>query len=216
MDVSALAVAAFGLSYGALTAIPTGPVAFLILRNTAQGGPRAGLVTLASLSAAELIYLLLFAFGLSDLILETAWLKDGLYLFGGLLLIWIGVGSWRASPGSDDEGEGGAGAPRPALSHAAMFREGFLITLTNPALLVLYASLVASATALLGPEAVAAWRPLLLVGMLLGAAGWFLVVIALLGRLPAAAVGRLQRHIGRIAGGILMGFGGWLLVSLIP
>ena len=70
---------------------------------------------------------------------EYHWLTWVVRLLGGAYLIWLGIKLLRAKPQDVDVDPAG----RPAGKRAVLF--GFLVTLTNPKAIVLFASVFATA-----------------------------------------------------------------------
>ena len=206
--IASLLLVGFGFGFGLLSAIPTGPVAFLTIRNAAHHGSRAGFATLAGLIAADLVYVGVFLSGLGGVVLETDWLRRGIFLFGALVLGRIGLKSWSLP--TDPESSDTTMAPLFPL-----FREAFAITLTNPALLILFATLLATAASLFGESSVMRHQGALLFALPVGTIAWFSFVIALLARLPQAMADRIRGNVGRVAAVVLLGFSAWLIATLL-
>jgi len=203
------ALLAWAIGFGVLASAPTGPVALLIIKNTLGTGPRAGFVTAASLVAGELAYLVLFVLGLGGTILGTPWLEDSLFLAGAAALAFVGVQAWReTAPASHD-------AARPAVSLVALFRTGFVLTVTNPAILMIFAGFLASARAAFGVETVRRQMFPALAAMELGTALWFSAVVVGLSRLPERLAGQARLVANRVAGVALVGFGAWLFLDTL-
>lgn len=203
---SLLAIVAWGVAFGAMSAIPMGPVAVLILRRTVQNGPRSGLVVLAGLLIAEAIYLVFFLVGLGELILGTSFLRHAIFLLGAGLLLYIGTSALRSHQTPD--------VP-PIRPSGSLFREGFLLTITNPAIMLIFASLLGSARAAFGEELVRTHKVTLLIAMEIGCALWFLILVAMLVRLPPRLVEVVRRFANQASAWVLCGFGVWLLVTTL-
>jgi threonine/homoserine/homoserine lactone efflux protein len=118
------------LTPGASTAV--------VLRNSLEGGTRAGVVTAVGVNAGSLCYGFLTAFGFALALqrFPSAW--SGLRLGGAAYLAWLGLQSLRK-----------ASAPRPAVAVPSAARgsaqgawrdlyEGFLTNALNPAVATFY------------------------------------------------------------------------------
>ena len=123
--------AAFVAATTILMLIP-GPNVALITANSVTHGPRYGLITVAGTCAAMIPQLAVTAFGMTEALgLAGQWFAV-LRWAGVAYLFWLGIRTWRAAP------EGGADAPRKSVP--AVFLNGFLISLTNPKVLLFYAA----------------------------------------------------------------------------
>jgi hypothetical protein len=66
-----------------------------------------------------------------------------------------------------------------------------------------------------GAAAVTQHRVALLLAQEVGVMAWFLILIEVAVRLPARTASRVRGLVGRVAGVVLVGFGGWLGVSAL-
>jgi len=115
------------LTPGASTAI--------VLRNSLQGGTRAGLQTALGANAGSICFGLLSAMGFAIVIGRWPALWSGLRAIGCLYLAWLGLHSLKR-----------AISPPPPLSAPVdstpsahrNFREGFVTNISNPALATFY------------------------------------------------------------------------------
>jgi threonine/homoserine/homoserine lactone efflux protein len=201
---SVTALFAFGVVFGLVSAIPTGPIAALIVHDTLHRGARAGFLSLAALLTGELCYVALFGFGFSQRVLEPAWVRYPLLVIGSAVMLRSGYQTLRRRV---DDGE--------TDTRQNHFLGALLVTLTNPSILVIFSTLFA-ATAEIFDEGLAKRAPLVpIVGMEFGVVLWFSVVIILLTRLPERLRTMSRAWADRGAAVALLGFGGWLLVGTI-
>lgn len=128
-------------------AVTPGQVTAVVVRNTLEGGRRAGYLTALGAAVGNTTTAIVSGLGLSALIAFWPGSVDVITIAGALFLAWLGVSSlWRALRYAD----GGirlsldAAAP-PQRSHAgAYFGDGLAINLLNPAILTFYVSVVPS------------------------------------------------------------------------
>lgn len=118
-----------------LCIVPGPVVTYLVATGIAQG-PRDALIGLAGSSSALCFHMVLVVAGLAPLLSALGPWAEALKLIGAAYLVWIGIQAWRA-PIEDDE-PGQMRAPR--LSPLALYRRGFLISVTNPKTLAFYAA----------------------------------------------------------------------------
>ncbi|CAM4295821.1 threonine/homoserine/homoserine lactone efflux protein [Paenibacillus endophyticus] len=109
---------------GISLAAPIGPVnAAQLEKGIKHGFFHAWLIGLGAM-AADAIFMLLIYFGLAHF-LDTPFAKTFLWLFGGFILIYTGVESFKKKKLSISE-------KRSLESHAKSFYSGFFMTFSNP------------------------------------------------------------------------------------
>ncbi len=192
-----------GAGIGLAIAAPVGPIGLLCIRRTLARGPLHGFVSGLGAAAADGLYGVVAAFGLS----LAAVLIDQqvpLRIAGAALLVWIAWGTWRAAaperPADGGEGGGLLGA----------FLGTFALTVTNPATILSFAGVIAA----LGPAG-AGGGFALVVGVVLGSAAWWLGLSLAVGRLRARVTPGAMRTINRISALVLAGFAVAALAPLI-
>lgn len=194
-----------------------GPDFVGVVRATAAGGRRAGLLAASGVAIGLGLYASLGLLGLSALLLRFEGLAWAVRVAGGVWLLWLGIALLRTpAPGS---APALGPAPDPALAPdtaparpaGRSFLFGLSVTITNPKAIVLFASLFATAV---GP-ATPLWAMLVLIGLVgLLALAWYALVACLLSSGPAlASLARARRTIDRAAGGCFLLFGGKLLAD---
>jgi threonine/homoserine/homoserine lactone efflux protein len=160
-----------GAVVGFCLAAPIGPVSILCVRRTLEHGARHGLVTGVSAASCDMVYSLVAAFGItlvSDFItLEQYWIR----LIGGIILLVIGYGAFRARPLATKAVE----APR---GHTWTFFSTALLVFTNP--LTLFA--FAAAFAVVGVKDIVGHPVsglMLVTGVFFGSLTWFVLLAGL-------------------------------------
>ena len=141
MEALSVLVPVFAVFIPAL--ILPGPDFVGVVRSSVTRGTAAGLLTTLGVSIGLGFYATLSLLGLSAILVEYQWLTWAVRVLGGLYLAWLGIKLLRArpaAPGSDIAAGGLSGEVR---GNSLLF--GFLVTLTNPKAIVLFASVFATA-----------------------------------------------------------------------
>lgn len=135
------------LSYTFILVVTPGSTTAVVVRNTLEGGRRAGYVTALGAALANSTIAIACGLGLSVLMAIWPGSLDAIRIGGALFLGWLGTSSlWRAWTRPD----GGItlSLDRPALparSHAgAYFADGLTINLLSPVIISYYLSVVPS------------------------------------------------------------------------
>ena len=135
------------LSFTFILVVTPGSTTAVVVRNTLEGGRRAGYVTALGAAAANTIIAIACGIGLSVLLALWPRSLDAIRVGGALFLGWLGATSlWRAWRQPD----GGIRLTldpdaAPARSHAfAYFGDGLAINLLSPVIISYYLSVVPS------------------------------------------------------------------------
>lgn len=192
---------AFVAATTALILLP-GPNIMMVVSNSIAYGPRRGLMTVAGVSAAMAVFLTLTTLGMTSLVMNASHWFEWLRWLGAAYLIYLGVQQWRAAP----VGPVAAGPPA-ALSK--VFWQGFVVSATNPKVLLFYAAFFpqfVDPTAAVLPQMV-----LLSVTFVVIAAGVDGGCALAAGRIrPFFASERRARFQNRLTGSLMIGAGLWL------
>lgn len=194
------------LLIGLSIAAPVGPIGLLTIQRSLQQGPRAGLATGLGAAAADALYGALGAYGVSAVIQALSAARLPLALGGALFLLWMAWRLWRAPAAA-------AGAS-PALQGASLWRYfagTVLLTLSNPATIF---SFMAVFGALSARSGAAASPGLVVLGVFLGSALWWLLLSVGVGRLRERFDVRWQCRVQRASALLLGGFAVWQLAGL--
>jgi RhtB (resistance to homoserine/threonine) family protein len=203
MDSALILISVFAIFIPAL--ILPGPDFVAVVRSSMTYGTRAGLLTTLGVSMGLCLYATLSLLGLSAILVQYQWLTWAVRLLGGAYLIWLGVKLLRAKPQDIELDPAG----RPAGKRAILF--GFLVTLTNPKAIVLFASVFATAvTASTPPWLMGVMIALVTVSSLL----WYSCVSLFMSSGPVMRRFQRARHwIERAAGVCFIGLGGKVLAD---
>lgn len=196
-----------GVVIGVSIAAPVGPIGLLCIRRTLADGMGVGLATGIGAAAADAVYGAIAGFGLaavSALIMEA---QAPLRLVGGLLLLWLAWGTLTAKP-AQTAAQAGSGR---GLGGA--FASTFALTLANPATIISFAA-VFGALGVGGGTGGGGAAAILVAGVFLGSALWWLMLSAGVGLVRARVTPALMRWINRVSGAVIGGFGLAALASL--
>ena len=135
---------------------------------------------------------------------------DVLRFCGAAYLVYLGIETWRAPDGADDEDADALAAAAREARPAAVFRGGFLVGISNPKLLVFAAAFFPQ---FIDPRAPALPQFALLVATFIGVELVAYLTYALAARRLAQRLRepRWRRLFNRVSGAVFVGFGGFLL-----
>ena len=200
-----------GLVIGLSIAAPVGPIGVLCIRRTLAEGRLAGLVSGLGAATADGFYGLVAGTGLSlaanVLVTHQSWLR----LAGGLFLCYLGVRTFLAEPARE-----AAQAVRRGRGLAGAYFSTLALTLTNPLTILSFAAVFAGLG--LGTTAGAvgyASAAVLVLGVFLGSALWWLTLSTGVGLLRGRLSDRAMRWVNRASGAVIAAFGVIALASLV-
>jgi threonine/homoserine/homoserine lactone efflux protein len=197
---------AVALAAAVMNALP-GPSQLYVVTRTVALGRRAGLASALGLACGAVVHVVLAATGLVALMQAVPLLFDLLRVAGAAYIVWLGIATWF---GHDE-----ASGPEAAVAAAhpwRLWRQGFVIEVANPKTALFF---LAFLPPFVDPALPLPWLQMIVLGMLVPLTA--LPVDLSISFAAAAAAGRLgakaARWRRRIAGGVLMALGGWLLVE---
>lgn len=189
---------------GLSIAAPVGPIGLLVIQRTLAHGRAVGLATGLGAAVADACYGALGAFGVTALIQVLQSARVPLALLGGAFLLWLAWQAWRAPPPHRQAQV----AVTPALLPS--FGGTFLLTLSNPATVLSFVAIFGT----LAGSGAASSPALMVVGVLLGSALWWLLLCATVGALRTRFDARAQRWVGRVSALMLAAFALWQWAQL--
>lgn len=203
-----------GLIFGLLLAAPVGPVAVLCVQRTIAEGRLHGLLSGLGAAIGDALYGAVAAFGISAV---EDWIEGhqtDLRIVGGIVLLllalrtvaWTKKTKGRKSAAPDKSG--------PIVTHSLVkdFISTFMLAVTNPITLLTFAGLFAmlgitEAGASVGNASI------LVGGVFLGSAMWWLAIAAVADRFRSFVDGSYQHWMDRISALILAGFGVYSILA---
>lgn len=205
-----LAVAALHL----VVLVVPGPDVLLVSRAALARSRRAALLAGLGVCLGIACWAGLALLGINFLFAQFPWIHGVIKVAGGLYLLWMGLNLWRSA----GHGEAEAGAQSPAVAHRdsartdwASLRAGFLTNIANPKAAVFFGSVFSS---VLGAHTTPGLK-LAVFGVVVALSlAWFALVACGMSTRPVqAAYLRARKGIDRVAGTLMLGFGGLLLAS---
>lgn len=207
MEALSVLIPVFAVFIPAL--ILPGPDFVGVVRSSLTRGTAAGLLTTLGVTIGLGFYATLSLLGLSAILVEYQWLTWAVRVLGGLYLAWLGIKLLRAKPAQPGDELAGGGASGDPRGNPLMF--GFIVTLTNPKAIVLFASVFATAVTASTPL----WLMALMVGLvMLSSLVWYTIVSLFMSSAPVMRRFQHARHwIERIAGASFVLIGGRIIVD---
>jgi len=196
-----------GLIIGFSIAAPVGPIGVLCIRRTLAEGRISGFVSGMGAATADALYGCIAGFGVTYVSNFLIGQQFSFRLIGALFLGYLGARIFFSKPAeapSKAEGKGLAGAYASTL----------LLTLTNPVTILAFAAIFAGLG--LGNSGGNYTAGMLLVlGVFLGSAAWWLFLSTGVGLFRTWFNGPRLRWVNRLSGVIIAGFGCLAFLSLL-
>lgn len=186
-----------------ISAMP-GPNMLHVMTQSMRHGFRRAAFTMAGCMLALLMLFGLSAMGMSALLAALPQLLTAIKLVGAAYLVWIGIKAWRDdSPPIDIDA---AGADAVKRTPCGLFRQGFLISVSNPKALIFAAAFFPQFVSPALPKA--PQFAILLATFVVIETGWYLTY-ATGGRTLARYLRRAewQRWFNWVSGGLFVAFG---------
>ncbi|HEV7733887.1 MAG TPA: LysE family transporter [Candidatus Binatia bacterium] len=189
-----------GLAIGVAMSAPMGPVNVLCIRRTLVHGFWPGLAAGLGAATADTLYGVVAAFGVSMVASFLTTHATPLQVGGGVVLCALGLRTLMAAPPQLTTG------PVPTRVLAWGFWSTFLLTLSNPLMLVSLGAIFAAVG--LGDEAITTRESIVLcLGVATGAVAWWGSLIAAVDWLRPRIEARGLRWVNVVSGGLLLAGG---------
>jgi threonine/homoserine/homoserine lactone efflux protein len=195
-----------GLLFGFLLAATVGPMWVLCFRRTLAQGALAGFASGMGIAVADGLYGAVAAFGLTAisgfLLRHSFWIA----LIGAVFLLCLGAKILLSRPPLENQPEQRISLPNAFLSTLAL-------TLANPPTILAFVAIFAG-LGLAGSADYGA-ASLVVLGVFLGSASWWVLLAAGAGRLRAHLGPGLFRVINVASGLSILGFALWQLAAVL-
>ena len=190
---------------GFVIAAPVGPIGVLCVRRTLAYGRTTGLLSGLGAATADALYGCVAAFGLtvvSDFLVGHG---TPLRVFGGAVLCLVGLRTFFAAPPSHS-------APPQPDTLIASYGSTLLLTLTNPTTILSFGAVFAG-LGLVGASASYLAASVLVLGVFLGSAVWWLGLSGGVGALRDRIGLGVLHWVNRVSGTSIAAFGIIILIS---
>ena len=188
-----------GLVLGFTIAAAVGPISLLCIRRTLAEGRKVGLASGLGVATADGTYGAIAAFGLTavtDVLLD--W-RRALAVVGGLFLLWLAWRTLRSVP--DAASVPGLEPPARRSGLPGAYLSTLALTLTNPMTILSFAALFVG-LGVTGGDVLGA--TLLTMGVFIGSASWWVVLVTVVGAFRSRITVRGLRWVN-IVSGLLIG-----------
>jgi len=195
-----------GLLFGFLLAATVGPMWVLCFRRTLAQGPLAGFASGMGIAVADGLYGTVAAFGLTAisgfLLRYSYWIG----LVGGIFLVYLGIKTLLANPELAESNENPAGLLQGFLST-------LWLTLANPPTILAFVAIFAGLG--LASNADYAAASLVVLGVFLGSASWWILLAAGAGWLRNRIGPKLFHVVNVVSGVVILCFAVWQLAVVL-
>jgi len=195
-----------GFLIGFAVAAVVGPIGVLCIRRTLASGFSIGWVSGLGAATADASYAALAAFGVTAvtalLVEQRLWLR----LIGGAFLLYLGVRTLRSAPSSR------AALPVSVTGLLGAWASTFGLTLSNPMTILSFVGIFAGVG--LSVEGGLSGAALLVLGVFVGSAAWWLVLATGVSALRSRLTPRVFRAVNVLSGLVIVAFGLQALVSV--
>ncbi|MGJ7458044.1 LysE family translocator [Halomonas sp. RA08-2] len=198
-----------------LLSLSPGVDTLLVIRNTARGGVRDGVLTSLAICCGLFIHAAVSALGISLILLQSAWAFGLLKLAGAAYLVWLGVQGLLAARRGQGLLVAGVTDERRLVPVWRPLREGLLSNVLNPKTVVFYMAFLPQ---FIAPGDPALAKSLFLAGVHFVIANLWQISVAVMvggaGRLLASRA--FARGLNGATGAVLIAFGIKLALERAP
>ncbi|TDX31781.1 threonine/homoserine/homoserine lactone efflux protein [Modicisalibacter xianhensis] len=198
-----------------LLSMTPGVDTLLVIRNTARGGVRDGIVTSLAICFGLFVHAAVSALGISLILLQSAWAFSVLKLLGAAYLVWLGLQSLLSARRGNPLPVAEVGTARRHVSLWLPVREGFLSNVLNPKTIVFYMAFL--------PQFIAPGDPALVKSLWLASVHfvianvWQIAIVLMVGKAGHWLARRsVSRTLDGVTGAVLVAFGVKLALQQRP
>jgi threonine/homoserine/homoserine lactone efflux protein len=197
-----------GFIIGLSVAAPVGPIGVLCIRRTLAQGRLTGFISGLGAATADACYGAIAAFGLAVIATALVRQQNAIRLVGGLFLCYLGLRFLLAGAQSEAAHDSGTGLP-------GAYASTLLLTLANPTTILSFAAIFAGFGVAVTHGRGAAAPFVLVAGVFLGSAVWWLGLSVGVGLLRDKLASGLLAWVNRLAGVVIGAFGLAALASVL-
>ncbi|MGB8713490.1 MAG: LysE family transporter [Onishia taeanensis] len=189
----------------AMGAMSPGPSLALVLRHTLGGGRLSGVAAALAHALGVGLYALLTVWGLGAVIARHPQLFQVITWAGAAYLAWLGVKALRAGQASALQASG------VATTRAQAARDGVLVALGNPKLILFFVALLSQ---FVSPDMSASAKALIVATAMIIDGGWYVLVAVALSHSAVLPWLQARAHwLNRLTGVILLGLAVRVLIG---
>ncbi len=185
-----------GIIVGFTASVPLGPIGVLCIQRTLNRGRMAGFVSGLGAALSDTIYAIVAGFGLSFVMNVVQEQMFWLQLGGGIVLLGMGIRIFLSNPATQLRKQ----KKKKNTTLIQDFVSTFLITVTNPLAIFLFVA----AFSMVGSDKQLDKQLLLICGVFIGAAAWWLTLTSLVGLFRRKINLRRLYWINKIAGSTIV------------
>ncbi|MFH5799017.1 LysE family translocator [Haladaptatus sp. CMAA 1911] len=188
------------------------------MQRTLSNGRRSGFISGLGAASVDAVYGSIAGFGFTALSATLLAHRTGIHLGGGLLLVYLGVRSFRAEPAAlptaAAEHTVSTNSPEPSTANVSpsgrrtLVREygsTFLLTITNPMTLLAFIGIFTGLG--IGTSGEYLDAVALVGGVFLGSALWWFALSTCVSRFRTRFSRSLMHRVNQLAGVVIVGFG---------
>lgn len=180
-----------------MAAISPGQSFLFITRTAMTSGRIPALTATVGMAVGACVWAVAAMLGMAVVLQQATWAYTILRIAGGLYLIYLAITIWRHAPAPIEIGT----AKKQDAQHLASLRNGFLIQIANPKVVVFFASIFFALLPSHAPLWVSCAAVLI---VLFNETAWYALVSLLFSSSgPRGAYMRLKGSIDRMMGGVL-------------
>lgn len=197
-----------GVIFGLIVTAPLGPLGILCIQRTINRGWLSGLITGVAAAFADIMYAIIAGFGVSVIANFLDENQLTIRIVGGIIVAFLGVRIYMSNPAKQFRRQ-----KTQKRTYISDFVSGFLITITNPIVIVFFGAAFAS----LGLDEAESGKSVILtiLGVFMGAVGWWIGLTVLVNIFRDKINLRKLWWINKITGVFVAIFGLVIIVSAL-
>ncbi|OQY05752.1 MAG: hypothetical protein B6I20_00555 [Bacteroidetes bacterium 4572_117] len=197
-----------GIIVGIAVTAPVGPLGVLCIQRTINRGVFSGLVTGFASALADIMYAIIAGFGVSVIADFLDANQVMIRIIGGIIVVVLGIRIYLSNPAKQYRRQ-----KTQKRTYISDLISGFLITITNPVVIVVFGAVFAS----LGLDKVESGKSVIItiVGVFAGAIGWWLFLTTFVNIFRAKINFRKLWWINKITGSFVTIFGLGIIISTL-
>ncbi len=193
-----------GVILGFSIAAPVGPIGVLCIQRTLSEGRLHGFVSGLGAATADSIYGFIGAFGLSAISSFLIGYRWPIHIVGGIFLIYLALKIWLSKPSQKST------SSKETKSLTSSYLSTVFLTITNP--MTIFSFIAAFAALGVGTTVGHLAPALIVVGVFIGSALWWLILSFGVGLVKHKVTGRTMVWINRVSALLILGL---LILSFI-